>query len=246
MSWMGKILGGGLGFVIAGPIGAVLGAVIGHHAMDSSGGGLSALESKQGIYFAATFSMLGKIAKADGVVTPHEIEVIDRVMRDNLQLDSRARRFAIDIFNAAKDSDQQFEDFAGQFYSEFGNSPEMLGSLVELLLLVAHADGEFHEAEEIMILKAVKIFGLQDHYRQLKSRFSGVPDNIETFYEILGCREGDEISVVKKKYRKLAMEYHPDRVQAKGLPPEFANAAEDRFKEIQHAYDMVEKHLNNK
>ncbi len=252
MSWMGKILGGGLGFVFAGPIGAVLGAVIGHHAMDSGssgggdGGGFSSLESKQGIYFGATFSMLGKLAKADGVVTAQEIEVIDRVMRDNLRLDSRARQFAIEIFNEAKDSDQEFEDFARQFYMEFGDSPEMLGSLIELLLLVAHADGELHEAEDSMILKAVRIFGLQDHYQQLRGRFSGVPDNIGTFYEILGCREGDDISVVKKKYRKLAMEYHPDRVQAQGLPPEFANAAEDKFKEIQHAYDMVEKHVNNK
>lgn len=239
---MGKILGGGLGFVFAGPIGAVLGAVIGHHAMDS-GSRLSSLESKQGIYFAATFSMLGKLAKADGMVTPHEIEFIDRVMRDNLRLDSRARQFAIDIFNVAKDSDQAFEDFAGQFYTEFGSSPEMLGSLIELLLLVAHADGEFHEAEEAMILEAVRLFGLQDHYSQLKSRFTGIPANIGAYYEILGCREGDEISAVKKKYRKLAMEYHPDRVQSKGMPPEFAKAAEDKFKEIQHAYDMVEKHL---
>ena len=73
-----------------------------------------------------------------------------------------------------------------------------------------------------------------------------MPDNIGSFYEILGSREGDDISVVKKKYRKLAMEYHPDRVQSQGMPPEFASVAEDKFKEIQHAYDMVEKHINNK
>ena len=167
MSWMGKILGGGLGFVFAGPVGAVLGAVIGHHTMDSgdgSEGGISSLESRQGIYFGATFSMLGKLAKADGVVTAHEIEIIDSVMRDNLRLDSRARQFAIEIFNEAKESDVDFEDFAGQFYTEFGSSPEMLGSLIELLLLVAHADGELHEAEDLMILKAVRIFGLEDLY----------------------------------------------------------------------------------
>lgn len=245
MSWMGKILGGGLGFAFAGPIGAVLGAVIGHHAMDGAGG-LSPLESKQGIYFAATFSMLGKLAKADGMVTPHEIEIIDRVMRDNLRLDSRSRQFAIDIFNAAKDSDQEFGDFAEQFYDEFGASPEMLCSLIELLLLVAYADGQFHDAEETMVLQAVEIFGLQNEYGRLRGRFSGMPDNIGTFYEILGCREGDEFSQVKRKYRKLAMEYHPDRVQSKGMPPEFAKSAEDKFKEIQHAFDMVEKHHSQK
>jgi DnaJ like chaperone protein len=242
MSWMGKILGGGLGFVIAGPLGAVLGAVIGHHTMDAREG-FSSLESKQGIYFAATFSMLGKLAKADGMVTPHEIEVIERVMRDNLRLSPDARQFAIDIFNVAKDSEEKFEDFAGQFYTEFGSSPEMLGSLIELLLLVAYADGDFHDAEEAMILEAVRIFGLTGQYHQLKSRFTGVPGDIGSYYEILGCKKGDELTSVKKKYRKLAMEYHPDRVQSKGMPPEFAQAAEDKFKEVQHAYDMVEKHI---
>ncbi len=245
MTWMGKILGGGLGFILGGPIGAVLGAVLGHHTMDS-GGGFSSLESKQGIYFAATFSMLGKLAKADGAVTDHEIDVIDQVMVNNLRLTPEARRFAIDIFNVAKDSDDRFEDFARQFYGEFGRSPEILASLVDLLLLVAHADGELHQAEEAMIMEAVRIFGLQNQYSQLKSRFSGVPDNIDTYYEILGCRKGDEFSVVKKKYRKLAMEHHPDRIHANGMPPEFAQAAEDRFKEIQHAYDMVEKHANSR
>lgn len=245
MSWMGKILGGGLGFVFAGPIGAVIGAALGHHTLDSSGG-LSSLESKQGIYFGATFSMLGKIAKADGMVTAQEIEVIDRVMRDNLRLDARSREFAIDIFNAAKDSDECFEDFAAQFYTEFGSSPEMLASLIELLLLVAHSDGEFHDAEEEMILEAVSIFGLQDHYRQLKSRFVGIPNDIASYYAILGSQEGDELAAVKKKYRKLAMEYHPDRVQSQGMPPEFAKAAEDKFKEIQNAFDMVEKHVRNR
>jgi len=246
MSWMGKILGGGLGFVIAGPVGAVLGAVIGHHTMDSSSGGFSSLESRQGLYFAATFSMLGKLAKADGMVTPHEIEVIERVMRNNLRLSADARKFAIDIFNVAKDSDERFEDFAGQFYAEFGSSPEMLASLIELLLLLAYADGDLHDAEEIMILDAVRIFGLQDQYRQLKSRFSGIPGDIGTYYEILGAKKGDELQSVKKKYRKLAMEYHPDRVQAKGMPPEFAQASEDKFKEIQHAFDMVEKHITGR
>jgi len=245
MSWMGKILGGGLGFILGGPIGAVLGAVLGHHTMDS-GGGFSNLESKQSIYFAATFSMLGKLAKADGAVTEHEIDVIDRIMRDNLRLNTQARQFAIDIFNVAKDSDDRFEDFAHQFYGEFGRSPEILESLVDLMLLVAYADGELHQAEEVMIMEAVRIFGLQNQYSQLKSRFSGVPDNIDTYYEILGCRKGDSFSVVKKKYRKLAMEHHPDRVHANGMPPEFAQVAEDKFKEIQHAYDMVEKHVNSR
>lgn len=244
MSWMGKILGGGLGFLVGGPLGAVLGVVAGHHTLDSGGqgGGLfSALENKQSIYFTATFSMLGKLAKADGVVTQQEVDVVDRVMRENLKLQGPARELAIGIFNAAKNSEQRFEDYAQQFYVEFGSSKEVLASIIDLLLLVGYADGELAEPEETMILEAVQIFGLQDRYQQLKGRFSGVPEDINRYYAILGAKQGDGLAAIKKKYRKLAMAHHPDRMKAEGVPPELAGAAEDKFKEIQNAMDMVEK-----
>lgn len=244
MSWLGKILGGGLGFVIGGPIGAVLGAVIGHQALDA-GGQFSSLETKQSIYFTAVFSMLGKLAKADGVVTQHEIDVIEQVMRDHFRLTPQARNLAIQIFNTAKDSDDQFEDFARQLKQEFSGAREVLVSVVDLLVLVAHSDGDMHGVEEQLIRSAVQIFGIEEEYRQILGRYSGVPDDIDHFYQILGCKRGDDFASIKKKYRKLAMEYHPDRIQSQGMAPEFAAAAEERFKEIQHAFDMVEKdHAN--
>ena len=222
----------------------MLGAVAGHHTLDTGGqgGGLfSALENKQSIYFTATFSMLGKLAKADGVVTQQEVDVVDRVMRENLRLQGPARDLAIRIFNTAKNSDEKFEDYARQFYAEFGSSKEVLASIIDLLLLVGYADGDLAPPEEAMILEAVQIFGLQDRYQQLKGRFSGVPEDINRYYDILGAKRGDSLASIKKKYRRLAMEHHPDRMQAEGVPPELASATEDKFKEIQNAMDLVEK-----
>ncbi len=243
MSWLGKILGGGIGFVIGGPIGAVLGAAIGHSTIDAGGTGFTGLEQKQGIYFTAVFSMLGKLSKADGMVTQHEIDAIERVMRDNLRLSAEAREFAIRIFNAAKDSSQPFEEFAIQLRDEFGNAPEVLVSIIDLLMMVAYSDGHLHRTEEALILSAVRIFGLEQEYRQIKGRFGGDEDDLGRCYEILGSEEGDDLATIKRRYRKLAMEYHPDRIQAKGMAPEFAEAAEEKFKEIQHAYDVLEKEL---
>ena len=156
MSWLGKVLGGGIGFVLGGPLGGVMGAVMGHQ-FDSKAKGrglLSSIENKQSIYFAATFSMLGKLAKADGFVSQAEVDVIDRVMRENLRLDPPARKLAIQIFNAAKDSDATFESFAQQFQQEFGSVRVVKESLVDLLLLVAYADGTLHAAEEKLLLQA--------------------------------------------------------------------------------------------
>lgn len=245
MSWVGKIFGGGIGFVLGGPIGAVLGAVIGHQAFDSGGSGFSfsALETRQGVYFTAVFSMLGKLAKADGVVTQDEINIVERVMQDNFRLPPAQRQFAIKIFNAAKDSPDRFEDYAEQLYQHFSDSPEVLVTVIDLLMVVAHADGKVSREEEQLIQAAAKIFKVEEALGQARSRFGGVPDDIGRYYEILGCKRGDDLATVKRKYRKLAMEHHPDRIQAKGVPPELAAAAEEKFKEIQNAYDLIEKDL---
>lgn len=245
MSWLGKILGGGLGFALGGPLGAVLGMAIGHQALDARGSGFafSWLEQKQSIYFTGVFSMLGKLAKADGVVTSNEVELIDRVMKDNLRLTPDARRLAIEIFNNAKDSPNRFEDYAAQFYDEFRDSREILVSVLDLLMVVAHADGDLHQAEERMIIAAARIFGIEDALAQIRGRFGGLLEDVNRYYQILGCKRGDSLADVKKKYRKLAMEFHPDRIQAKGMPPELAVNAEERFKEIQHAFDVVEKDI---
>jgi DnaJ like chaperone protein len=248
MGWMGKLLGGSIGFALGGPLGAVIGAVLGHHTVDANeavpgDSVLSTLEQKRTMYFVATFSMLGKLAKSDGVVTQHEIDVIDNVMRVHLKLTPDARRLAIEIFNEARDSSASFDEYASQFYDHFHTNQQMLVTMVELLLLVAMSDTQFHHQEKQLIESVVRMFHLQDHYEQIRSRFNGVPDDINRYYHILGCEVGDSIESVKKKYRKLAMEFHPDRVQANGMPEEFAEVAQDKFKEIQHAYDLVSKDL---
>ena len=240
MSWIGKILGGGLGFMIGGPLGAVLGAVLGHAALDSSPA-FSFQEQRHGLFFLATFSMLGKLSKADGRVSEEEIEVVEQIMQDNLRLDPAVRDFAIRIFTEAKRSDTTFESYARQFNDEFSGHPEVLSSMIDLLLRLAHADGVVHPEEARMIESAVHIFGIEHEFDQLKARYSG-NNNLEQCYEILGATHDEPLAAIKKKYRRLAMEYHPDRVQSEGVAPELAVIAEERFKEIQHAWDVVERH----
>ena len=242
MSWLGKMLGGSLGFVFGGPLGAILGATLGHHALDS-GRSMSAEENRQTLFFLATFSMLGKLSKADGKVSVEEIRVVEQLMDRNLNLSSDARKFAIDIFNEAKNSEDQFRDYAIQFYEEFSDSKEALFQMVDLLLTLANADGVMHPAEEKLIAEAVVIFGLDQQYSQLKAPYSN-SDELEKSLKILGAAENESFSEIKKKYRRLAMKHHPDKVQAQGVSPELVAVSEARFKEIQHAFDIVEKRLN--
>ncbi len=244
MTWLGKLLGGGIGALVGGPLGALIGATLGHQLYDARReSGLSALEQKQTVYFVATFSMLAKLAKADGIVTQREIDIIDRVMRENMRLAPEARDFAIRIFNEAKNASQTFEDYARQMASEFGGRPEILLSMMERLFVVAHVDGRIDPPEEALLREAAAIFGLAARYEEILGRVTGVRvrDDVEASYTILGASRNESLREIKKRYRRLAMEHHPDRVQAQGLSPELAAIAEDRFKEIQHAWDVVEK-----
>jgi DnaJ like chaperone protein len=246
MGWLGKIVGGALGFAVGGPIGAVAGATFGH-AFDlnekqylvTEGAELSGNEQSQLTFFVASFSMLAKLAKVDGRISEEEIASVQQFMVTDLNLNPDGQRIAIHIFQAANSSPEPFENFASQFYGRFRNNPQMLELMIDILLRVSLADGMLNDREEKLILEAVRIFNFHENaYIKLKAKY--IEDN-EKYYSVLGCERGDSDDVVKKQYRKLVRDYHPDTIASKGLPEEFTKFANDKFREIQEAYEGIKK-----
>ena len=246
MGIIGKIVGGTIGFALGGPLGAVAGAVFGH-AFDSESANqqhhtstqLSFLEESQLAFFVGTFSMLAKMVKADGQVKKEEIDVIEAFAARDLRLDPASWEVAFNIFRTALESPARFEDFAVQFYGHFRNQPQMIEMMIDILLRVAVADGSLHLAEETLILSAARIFNFnQTRLDQLKSKYVAASDQ---FYHVLGCRRQDTDEEIKSKYRHLVQTYHPDKIAAKGLPDEFIKLAQDKFREIQTAYETIKK-----
>jgi DnaJ like chaperone protein len=246
VGWLGKILGGTIGFAIGGPLGAIAGAAFGH-AFDRSsqdaltGDGPRRLPQEQAqlTFFVATFSMLAKLANVDGRISSKEIDVINRFMLHDLHLDPQSRMVATNIFNAAINSPNQFEDFANQFYAEFHNQPQLLQMMIDILLRVATADERMSASEETLIRAAANIFNISPAmFENLRSRYGQPSDH---HYAVLGCSRNDSDDAIKKKYRRLVMEYHPDRIVSKGLPEEFSKFAQEKFREIQQAYDAIKK-----
>jgi DnaJ like chaperone protein len=246
MGWMGKVIGGTLGFAIGGPLGAIAGAAFGH-AFDRTGETYGVGEPDRTLtderaqftFFVATFSMLAKLAKADGRISKDEVDSINRFMLDDLNLNPQSRMVAMNIFNAAVNSRESFEDFAAQFYGQFHGQPQILELLIDILLRVSVADGDMSVSEEKLILSAVRIFNFSDPaYQTLKSRYVQA---FEKYYAILQSTKQDSDDHIKKQYRKLAKEYHPDKIISKGLPEEFNQLAHDKFREIQEAYEIIKK-----
>ena len=246
MSWFGKMVGGTIGFALAGPLGAIAGAAFGH-AFDTTAGNnlaekqpaLSNGETTQLTFFVAAFSMLAKLVKADGHIEKEEIDTIERFMVEDLNLDPESRGYARNIFQTALQSNETFEQFAAQFYQQFQYKPQFLELLIDILLRVAVADGGLNENEERTIYSAVRIFNFSEaKYQTFRSKYVS---DVEKYYAVLGCSSKDSDDRIKQQYRKLAQDYHPDKIVSKGLPEEFVKFATDKFREIQHAYDTVKK-----
>ncbi len=244
MGWMGKLVGGTLGFALGGPLGAVAGAVFGH-AFDKNqqmeGGGrlpyLSSHEQANMTFFVAVFSMLAKVARADGHVSRAEIDTIERFMAEDLRLSPQSRNAAVGIFQTALDSPQTFEDFAGQFYEQFRYQPQILEFMLDILFRLSTADGRLTEEGESMIRSAARIFGVgEERYRRIRKSYAS---DVESDYAVLGVARDDSAEEIKRAYRRLVQEYHPDKIAAKGLPEEFTRFAQDKFREIQEAYEKV-------
>ena len=250
MSWLGKMIGGTIGFALGGPIGAVAGAAFGHTFVDkkedeylrSIPGGrpnLSANEEAQLVFFTAAFSMLAKIAKADGRINEKEILTVERFMVHDLQLDEAGQETAKNIFRQAVRSDERFDAFARQFYSVFRTQPNIIELMMDILFRVSTADGAISRGEEEMLLSAIRIFNLSSQdFNRLKSRYVKVAD---PYYAVLKCEPAASNEEIKKRYRQLVREYHPDKIEAKGLPEEFIKFANDKFNEIQEAYEHIRK-----
>jgi DnaJ like chaperone protein len=246
MGWLGKVIGGTIGFAIGGPLGAVAGAVFGHgfdkteqQYISDQGSALDHSEESQFTFFVASFSMLAKLTKADGRISQEELASIDTFMIRDLGLNAASRQVAIDIFNAATRSGETFEDYAVQFYNAFRAQPQIIELMVDILFRVAVADGQMSANEERLILSAVRIFNFSDEaYRRVKSRYV---KEVNRYYAVLKCDENDSNDTIKRQYRRLVSEYHPDKIASKGLPEEFTHFAGDKFREIQEAYNHIKQ-----
>jgi DnaJ like chaperone protein len=248
MGWMGKIVGGTIGLALGGPLGAIAGAAFGHffdqtNELARRGGAqgprLSTHEDAQMTFFVAAFSMLAKLVQADGRVTQDEIATIERFMRDDLRLSPASRQVAVNIFNTAKTSPHAFDDFALQFHQAFRNRPEILAFMLDILVRVSLADQDFSTAEAELVRRAARIFGLPEPDPLKAGAHPGQAQ--DRFYRTLGVSPDASDEEIKKHYRTLVKEFHPDRIAAKGLPDEFTDFAESKFREIQEAYEAVKK-----
>lgn len=268
MGWLGKIIGGTLGFFLGGPLGLIAGAVFGHMIDKSSefeesndsqdyqrtqndGSNYSQNDysrrfffntgygRSQMVFFVGAFSMLAKLASADGTVSENAKRKVSEFMVNDLHLAGQSYYNAVNIFNNALEQSITFESLADQFYSNFRNSPSILQLMIDIFYRVANADGVVSKNEERLIEYAARRFQIPQSVLDSIKRRYGVSSTPSKAYAVLGLTESATEAEIKKAYRKLILEFHPDTVAAKGMADEFKEYATKKFREIQEAYELI-------
>ncbi|WP_198266379.1 co-chaperone DjlA [sulfur-oxidizing endosymbiont of Gigantopelta aegis] len=262
MSWWGKFLGGAVGFTMGGPLGLLIGGVIGHKLVDKplQAGMDDNNELTQAAFFSATFSIMGHIAKADGHVTKDEIAMAKQIM-DHMKLDAEQKKAAIALFNQGKQADFDLDGVLFQFKQVAHRRTTLLQMFMEIQLHAAFADGKMDEAEQLIINKVAQRLGFTNrHIEQLSALVRsnlGLGGNryyynqgdenkshselVKEAYEMLGVSAASSDAEVKKAYRRLMNQHHPDKLVSKGLPEEMIQMATEKTQQIKAAYEMVKE-----
>ncbi|KAA6185411.1 co-chaperone DjlA [Thiohalocapsa marina] len=281
MGWIGKVVGGLLGFAAGGPIGAMLGATLGHGVdrgvqkladdMQLPPGDRQRIES---VFFAATFSTMGHLAKADGRVSEAEIALAEAVMA-RLQLTGERRSAAIALFRQGKSPEFDLRAVVERFRRECLGRRTLVQLFLEIQLQAAYVDGEPSAAKR-RVLEEIRaglhipavVFRQLENLVRMQSQFAGAGGagadagygagahgqrgaggaraaargpTLSQAYAVLGVTPKDTDATVKRAYRKLLSQHHPDKLVSKGVPEDMIKLATQKTHEIRRAYEMIQQ-----
>ena len=254
MRWIGKVLGAFFGYLAGGMFGALVGAFIGHlfdRGLSYQFISTNAAQQIQETFFRTTFLVMGYVCKADGRVSEEEIRIAEQLMAQ-MALSVERRKQAIDYFNQGKQANFDLAKIIEEFRLVCRWQPNLFRFFLEVQLQAAFADGQLDQAEREALLEIARRLGLSPlDYEGLESLLRGEqhqrqaarsePDLLNAAYEVLGVSKTASDAEVKKAYRRLMSQHHPDKLVAKGLPEEMMEMAKQKTQEVRAAYETISR-----
>ncbi len=182
----------------------------------------------------AVIALGAKMAKADGQVTRDEVTAF----RDVFQIARDDEEGAARVFNMARTDVAGYQDYARKIARMFSEDSTTLCDLMEGLFHIAMADGFYHPNENEFLEDVSRIFGQTDaQFLALRARF--VPDAPNDPYVVLGVSRDMPVSEIRKVWRQLVRDTHPDAMMARGVPEEAIRLAEKKMIDINQAWDDI-------
>jgi DnaJ like chaperone protein len=254
-----KFIGVIAGFFLFGIIGSILGYIVGvfiDRMRALGAGGMNPLTNalRQTVFLETVFILMGKLAKADGQISQDEIDHVEQFIQ-KLGMTAEHRSQAIAWFKKGADQTFEIEPTYRRFMSICGHTRDLKQVLLVYLIVIAMADGHFHQAEEALLTEIASHLGYDKAaFKQLmdmvlnQSRFGSHQTNpveaLDDAYKALGVAKDNTDQEIKRAYRKLMSQYHPDKLMGQGVPEDMIAVATEQAKEIQLAYDLIKKSRN--
>jgi DnaJ like chaperone protein len=254
-----KLIGIAAGYYFFGWWGVLLGLILGS-AIDRiralGQGAMNPLRNaiRQAVFLETVFISMGKLAKADGRVSEAEIAHVEQFMQ-KLGMAPEHRQQSILLFKQGASPDFDIEPTYRKFMAMCGHTHNLKEMLLVYLVVMALADGHFHPEEEKLLVRIAGYLGYgPEAFRRLmemvlsQTHFAGGKVSTEAAlddaYKALGVTRDSSEAEIKRAYRRLMSQYHPDKLIGQGMPDDMVKMATEQAKDIQLAYELIKKNRN--
>jgi DnaJ like chaperone protein len=191
---------------------------------------------RQVAFSVALIALSAKMAKADGVVTADEVHAF----RSIFVVSESEERNVSRLFRLAQKDVAGFEAYARRIADFYGEDRAGLTDVVDGLFAIARADGAVHEAEYVYLERVAGIFGIREgDFERIAARHVIGPEGDP--YRVLGVARSAALPDIRRAYLRLVADNHPDRLVARGLPPEALKLATERLAAINRAFERIER-----
>ncbi|WP_372764313.1 co-chaperone DjlA [Litorivivens sp.] len=252
---MFKVIGALIGFWVFGFLGALLGFFIGSaydrvRMLGLGGANPLTRNHRQQVFLQTIFTLKGKLAKADGHISQAEIDHTEAFMRQ-LKMSAEQRQQAIEWFKQGSGPDYDVSTVIHEFRRTCGHTANLPEVLLVFLVVIALADGDFDAAEEALLADIARQLGFSDtQFRQILERTLNQThfapgqtsqNQLADAYKALGVDESCSDQELKRAYRKLMSQYHPDKLMGQGVPDDMIELGKQQTQEIQAAYELIKR-----
>ena len=258
------MIGGALGWLFGGAPGALIGVLLGHlvDAYRRRYAGLtfgrSHRERTQDTFFAATFSVMGCLAKADGHVSEHEIRLAEKVMT-RMELTPTMRAKAIQYFTEGKQPGFALDAMLGRLRRECWHNAALIRIFLEIQIAAVLADGVPKPAEHRLLVHIGRKLGISERDlarleqivgagHRFSESYNGSSRHttpahafLDNAYRVLNLTPAASVDEIKRGYRRLMNQHHPDKLVARGMPEEMMKLAAEKTHEIKSAYEQIRR-----
>jgi DnaJ like chaperone protein len=246
MQWFGKGIGGLIGTLVAGPIGTLIGVLVGHQWDENKGETGGSARAISRLFFETTFEVMGQVAKVDGRVSEDEVRVARRIMQ-GMRLSDAQVQAAIEHFTRGKRADYPLDARLGELAAQLGSRTVLARAFVQIQLQAAVGAGNVGAEKRRALARVAAALGVSGaELEQLEAivRGGGVsaPKPARTLaaaYQVLGVSAQASDEEIKKAYRRLMNQHHPDKLVARGLPVSMIGVAEQKTHEVRTAYEQI-------